>query len=186
MRIAVSQREIVLQTAIGESLVFDGFERAWAKFLSGHNVVAVPNIVDINHLEFDCLLLTGGPDSISRHLTENALYVAAYKRNLPIIGVCHGAFAINDIAGGVNGTIEGHIGTKHMVTLDGQHHEVNSYHSQSIESLGDGFVATGHDEHGNIEAFQHQSRPIYGIVWHPERQEIAVLPQAVRQLLACD
>jgi gamma-glutamyl-gamma-aminobutyrate hydrolase PuuD len=186
MKIAVSQREIILKNSIGDDLVFDGIERAWAKFLQGHDLVPVPNTVDIEHLDFDCLLLTGGPDSVARHLTENALYAVAYKRDLPIVGVCHGAFAINDIAGGVNGRVEGHIGTLHTVMLEGQLHEVNSYHSQSIESLGEDFLATGWDPDGTIEAFQHKTRPIYGIVWHPERQSTPVLPQAVRNLFQCD
>lgn len=183
MKIAISQREIVLQNAIGDSLVFDGIERSWAKFLTGHTIIAVPNIVDIDHLDFDCLLLTGGPDSVARHLTENALYAVAYQRELPIVGICHGAFVINDIAGGYNGTCQGHIGTTHCVTLDGQEYTVNSYHSQSIELLGDDFVATGHDEDGMIESFQHSTRPIYGIVWHPERMDQPVVPDVVKQLL---
>lgn len=184
MKIAISQREIVLQNAIGDSLVFDGIERAWAKFLIGHDLVAVPNIVDdLEKLEFDCLVLTGGPDSIARHLTENALYALAFTRGLPIVGICHGAFAINDIAGGYNGTCQGHIGTTHCVTVDEQDYMVNSYHSQSIEILGDDFVATGIDKDGNIEAFQHSTLPIYGIVWHPERMTNPVLPNNVRKLL---
>lgn len=165
------------------TLVFDGIERNWAKFLAGHDIVAVPNVVDVDHLEFDCVLLTGGPDSLARHQTENALYALAWQRGLPVIGICHGAFAINDIAGGVNGTCEGHAGTTHTIVMEGQSHTVNSYHSQSIETLGKDFEATARDQQGHIEAFQHQSRPVYGIVWHPERQEQAVLPTTVKKLL---
>jgi len=183
MKIAISQREIILQNPQGMTLVFDGLERSWAKFLSGHTIVAVPNVIDIDHLEFDCLLLTGGPDSVARHLTENALYAAAYKRGLPIVGICHGAFAINDIAGGINGNCEGHAGTTHPVTVDGKIRIVNSYHSQSIETLGNEFVATGIDEDGTIESFKHNTKPIYGIVWHPERMDDPVMPSDVRTLL---
>jgi hypothetical protein len=53
MKIAVSQREIILQNPQGMPLVFDGVERNWAQFLAGHGIVAVPNVVDIDHLEFD-------------------------------------------------------------------------------------------------------------------------------------
>ena len=183
MKIAVSQREIILQNPQGMTLVFDGVERNWANFLHGHTIVAVPNVVDIDHLEFDCLLLTGGPDSVARHLTENALYATAYTRNLPIVGICHGAFAINDIAGGTNGTCAGHAGTEHPVTVDGKIRMVNSYHSQSIKTLGSDFISIARDDYGNIEAFQHKSRPIYGIVWHPERMNDPVLPDPVKALL---
>jgi len=183
MKIAVSQREIVLQNAQGMALVFDGIERNWAEFLKGHEIVTVPNVIDIDHLEFDCLLLTGGPDSVARHLTENALYAVAYTRGLPIVGICHGAFAINDIAGGINGTVEGHAGTTHPITVDGKIRMVNSYHSQSIKTLGSDFISTARDDSGNIEAFQHIRRPIYGIVWHPERMDDPVLPDPVKALL---
>ena len=180
MKIAISQREILLQNPQGMTLVFDGLERNWANFLPGHTIVAVPNVVDIDHLEFDCLLLTGGPDSVARHLTENALYALAYRRELPIIGVCHGAFAINDIAGGVNGQCQGHAGTTHRVTVDGKNYIVNSYHTQSIETLGKDFIATGIDEDSIIESFKHKTRPIYGIVWHPERMDDPVIPVEVK------
>jgi putative glutamine amidotransferase len=184
MKIAVSQREIILKNAMGMELVFDGVERNWAKFLNGHEIVAVPNVVNVDHLEFDCLLLTGGPDSVARHLTENALYALAYQRGLPIVGVCHGAFAINDIAGGFNGIVDGHEGTQHAVTVDGKMRMVNSYHSQLIETLGPDFIATAHDEAGTIEAFQHVTRPIYGIVWHPERMDHPIVPDVVKKLLS--
>jgi len=183
MKIAVSQREIILQNSQGMALVFDGVERNWAEFLKGHEIVAVPNVIDIDHLEFDCLLLTGGPDSVARHLTENALYAVAYTRGLPIVGVCHGAFAINDIAGGINGTIAGHAGTEHQVIMDGKIYTVNSYHSQCIQTLGEDFISTARDHNGTVEAFQHRSRPIYGIVWHPERMSDPVLPDPVKTLL---
>jgi len=186
MKIAVSQREIVLKNSVGESLVFDGIERAWARFLSKHELMPVANVVDIQHVDFDCLLLTGGPDSVARHLTENALYAMAFKQGKPIVGVCHGAFVINDLAGGTNGTCQGHIGTSHKVLLDGKHYQVNSYHSQSIDKLGKDFFATGIAEDGSIESFQHATREIYGIVWHPERQDDAVLPKQVEQLLSCN
>ena len=80
--------------------------------------------------------------------------------------------------------MEGHAGTEHPVTFDGQIHMVNSYHTQSIQTLGQDFVSIARDNTGGIEAFQHNTRPIYGIVWHPERQVVPVLPAVVRQLLA--
>lgn len=162
----------------------DGLERAWATFLVGHELVPVLNTIDMIDHEFDCLMLTGGPDSIARNLTENALYALAYQRGSPIVGICHGAFAINDIAGGRNGVIQGHVGSTHTITLEGQEHVVNSYHGQSIEALAGDFVATGFALDGTIESFQHQTRPIYGILWHPERMDDPVLPSAVKTLLS--
>ena len=60
---------------------------------------------------------------------------------------------------------------------------VRCYHTQSIEKLPAEFVAIAHDKQGNIEAFKHVSRPIYGILWHPERMKNPVLPTEVKKLL---
>jgi putative glutamine amidotransferase len=184
MKIAISQREIILQNAIGNSLVFDGLERVWAKFLAGHEIVPIPNVINIDFLEFDCLVLTGGADSVARHLTENALYKLALDHSIPIVGICHGAFVINDLSGGINGYCKGHIGTTHTIRLDNQEYVVNSYHSQSISSLGKDFVVTSRSTDNEIESFKHTNLPIYGIVWHPERMDNPILPNNVRKLLS--
>lgn len=185
MRIAISQREIILENSVGESLMFDGLERAWHSFLRGHNVIPVPNTVKFNpdHLDFDCLIISGGPDSVARHYSENALYALARERGIPVIGVCHGAFVINDIEGGENGNTVGHIGTNHFVNIGGVSHMVNSYHSQCILALPVGFHETARDHNGGIEAFEHDTLPIYGIVWHPERMAVPVLTPVVENLL---
>ena len=185
MRIALSQREIILENSVGESYTFDGVERAWHTFLKGHHVMPIPNTVKFNpdHLDFDCLILTGGPDSVARHYSENALYALAKQRGIPIIGVCHGAFAINDIEGGENSNIIGHIGTNHFVNIDGVSHMVNSYHSQCILAVPLDFQVVARDHDGNIEAFEHKELPIYGIVWHPERMAVPVLTPSVDALL---
>jgi gamma-glutamyl-gamma-aminobutyrate hydrolase PuuD len=34
-----------------------------------------------------------------------------------------------------------------------------------------------------IEAFRHKNRKVWGIVWHPERMEKAVLPNDLRSFI---
>jgi putative glutamine amidotransferase len=186
MKIAISQREIVLANSVGERLVFDGIERAWYTFLADHELITIPNTVNLPYigiLDFDCLLLTGGPDSQARHLTENMLYAVALERNVPILGICHGAFAVNDLSGGINGRVTGHEHGQHAVVMDDIAWSVNSHHSQSIAKLGPGMITTAIDLDGNIEAFEHETKPIYGIVWHPERMMQPILPTSVSRLL---
>lgn len=166
--------------------MFDAVERAWAKFLAGHELIPVFNIIDVGRYNFDCLVLTGGPDSVARNQTENALYALAYQRELPIVGFCHGAFAINDIAGGRNGRVDGHVGVDHTIILESQEYLVNSFHGQSIEQLAENFEATGFALDGTIESFRHQDRAIYGILWHPERMINPVLPSDVKTLFGND
>lgn len=180
MRILISQRDVRIPPSF---FTFDALERSWYNFFSEHQLIPVPNLGSIDrNIEFDCLVLTGGPDSLERHKTENLLYAHAFDLNKPIVGFCHGAFAINDLTGGKNGYIEGHVQTEHEITMEDKTFIVNSYHGQSIERLGLNMESVAVDSEGIIEAFRHISRPIYGVVWHPERMHNVVLPSDVSAL----
>ena len=165
----------------------DCLERAWYHLLAGNEIIVAPNIPNYHwdDIEYDCLILTGGNDSVARNLTENHLYQQAELANKPIIGFCHGAFAVNDLAGGINDYFgdDSHVGTNHQILMEDKTWIVNSYHSQYIAKLGPGFEALAVDNDGYPEAFRHIFKPIYGAVWHPERQELPVLPRAIADLL---
>jgi gamma-glutamyl-gamma-aminobutyrate hydrolase PuuD len=180
MKILISQIEYVRPS---RNFVFDALERVYYDFLVGHELVVAPNINKVVHNDYDCLVLTGGPDSVSRNSTENLLYADAIEKGKPVVGICHGAFAINDICKGINGHVEGHVDASIKINMEGQEHVVKCFHSQSIEKLAEDFVATAHDEQGTIEAFKHKTLPVYGIVWHPERMDVPVLPTEVKKLL---
>ena len=176
MRILISQAESKSPPFF---FIHDSLERSWYHFFAGHTLIPAPNIpsFDFGNIEWDCLVFTGGNDSVSRHLTENRLYQMAEINNRPIIGFCHGAFAVNDLAGGINGPIDGHVGQEHLVEMAGKTHCVNSYHSQNIAVLAPGFQSLAQDPHGNVEAFRHVFKPIWGVVWHPERMDQPLLPE---------
>ena len=181
MRILISQRDVRIPPSF---FLFDALERSWYNLLSKHQLIPVPNLGKIDEsIDFDCLVLTGGPDSIERHITEDLLFHHALKLGKPIVGVCHGAFAVNDLTGGVNGKVEGHVGEDHEIIMDNGIHMVNSYHGQSIQTLGLDMRAVAWDLESNIEAFEHKQLPIYGIVWHPERMKTPILPSDVSTLL---
>ena len=180
MKILISQIEYVRPP---RDFVFDALERSYYQFLQGHEILPVPNIITVPDIDYDCLILTGGPDSVARNQTENLLYADAIKKGKPVVGICHGAFAINDICKGINGHVEGHVDANIKINMEGLEHVVKCFHSQSIEKLAEDFVAIAHDEQGTIEAFKHKTRPVYGIVWHPERMDVPVLPTEVKKLL---
>ena len=46
---------------------------------------------------------------------------------------------------------------------------VNTLHHQAVNRLGAGLHATAWSESGIIEAVEHDSLPILGVQWHPER-----------------
>jgi len=118
-----------------------------------------------------------------RHTTEDLLFHHANKLGKPIVGICHGAFAVNDLTGGTNGYIDDHTNTSHAISMEGGIHLVNSYHSQNIATLGADMIPTAFDSDNNPEAFQHSTKPIYGVVWHPERMKDPILPKDVKDLL---
>ena len=56
--------------------------------------------------------------------------------------------------------------------LYGESMEVNSYHHQALDKLGEGLEAIAWGEsngHTFIEAVQHETLPIWSVQWHPER-----------------
>lgn len=176
MKILISQRDIRIPP---NNFVFDALERSWYTFFKGHFLLPHPNTIEIDTtIDFDCLVISGGPDSVERHLTENNLFAHALAQHKPIFGVCHGAFAVNDLTGGVNGRVTGHEYGEHTVVLEGSEVTVNSYHGQSIAQLGADMQAVAIDLDGNIESFEHKTLPIYGVVWHPERMINPVIPVA--------
>lgn len=102
----------------------------------------------------------------------------------PILGICRGLQILNIVFGG---TLKQHISghskispdadhvhathTDHPLLLDlyGAEFPVNSAHHQVIDQLGCGLKAIQWSEDGYIEAAMHNTRPILGLQWHPER-----------------
>ncbi len=106
----------------------------------------------------------------------------------PILGICRGHQILNVYFGG---TMYQHIPTadKHSSTegIDkvhvvecgenspwrdsyGEIFSVNSSHHQAVKDLGEGFLISLTSENGQvIEGIEHESLPIFGVQWHPER-----------------
>ena len=53
----------------------------------------------------------------------------------------------------------------------GREPTVNSCHHQAVKTLGTGLCATASASDGVIEAIEHESLPVFGVQWHPERDE---------------
>jgi putative glutamine amidotransferase len=158
----------------------------------------------------DGVLFTGGEDvdparygaaphpalgtvSAERDCTELALFAAARRRGLPILGICRGIQLVNVAMGGTlwqdlpserPGVVDHDPGTgrdvrSHRVRLEPDSraaHAVattdlraNSMHHQAVRDLGPGLVATGWAEDGLVEAVETRDGPwLLAVQWHPE------------------
>jgi len=120
----------------------------------------------------DGIILTGGNDvgtCIDRDITEAILIRYAIKNELPLIGICRGMQMLGVYAGAELVEVNHHVRTRHFLT--GKYtHEVNSYHTNSLVHLPDEFIVSATSEDGVIEAIKHRVLPLYGWMWHPERE----------------
>ena len=106
----------------------------------------------------------------------------------PVMGICRGHQLLNVYFGGSlyqhidnveEHRVEGTVAKTHKVTatkgsicydLYGDEFIVNSIHHQAVKELGAGLRVTMISEDGKtVEAFEHESLPIFGVQWHPER-----------------
>jgi putative glutamine amidotransferase len=67
--------------------------------------------------------------------------------------------------------------------MEGETLLVNSYHGSNILTVGKEYEVIATDLDGNVEAFKHTTKSIWGIVWHPERMLVPVLPKELHSIL---
>jgi len=110
------------------------------------------------------------------HFELNLIKWSLYS-NVPIFGVCRGMQIINHYYGGSLKSVNDHVATRHTVTFCGRlskesSREVNSFHNWSIANadLGEHLEPLALADDDTIEAFQHSSSRVAGIMWHPERE----------------
>jgi putative glutamine amidotransferase len=176
MKIAITQRQLSIN-----GIAYDCLEQGWYRLLSDHEIVPVPNISRFD-IDADMLILSGGNSSEDRYRTELACCRWADDNNIPVLGVCHGAFFLNFVYNGVNHSIEQHQNTQHDIIMDGEIYNVNSYHTMGIYELSTDLEAIAYAK-DDIEAFKHKTKDIWGLVWHPERMAVPVLPTDLKELL---
>ena len=124
----------------------------------------------------------------ARDEAEWKLIDAFLQAGKPVFGICRGCQVLNVYFGG---SLHQDIETKARHRLDpklpylihsvesadpwlvamyGKSFEVNSCHHQAVDRLGDGLrlIATCPDD-GIVEAFTHESLPVFAVQWHPEK-----------------
>jgi len=169
------------------NVAYDCLEHGWYNLLSSHTLFNIANNPEQDFAklieDLDLIIFTGGDASPKRFLTEVRLLTECYKQNKSILGVCHGAFFINQLEDGTNEECDGHHNTEHTVTMYGEQYTVNSFHSNKITKVNNNFDVVATTPDGDIEAFKHKTRAVWGIVWHPERMKHPVLPDDLKFIL---
>lgn len=133
-----------------------------------------------------------GPTHPELDRFEMALVREADRIDMPVLGICRGAQALNVARGGtlvqhlpeLDGAIEHRQGqpgeqvthdvlvardSRLAVSLGGTHIQVNSFHHQAVRRLGQGLRAVGYSADGFIEAIEAPGRSfLVGVQWHAE------------------
>ncbi len=133
-----------------------------------------------------------GPTEPQLDAFEIGLVRAADKRELPILAICRGMQVLNVARGGTlhqhlpevvgesishRQRLAGHVPT-HPVTVSpdsrlgqivGSTCQVNSFHHQGIDRLGEGLAQTGCAADGTVESVEGEGRDfVIGVQWHAE------------------
>ncbi|MCQ2529649.1 MAG: gamma-glutamyl-gamma-aminobutyrate hydrolase family protein [Lachnospiraceae bacterium] len=159
-----------------------------AEDLSTYDALLLPGGADIYPSRYNEEI--DGSVGIDEELDEGQfqlmdLFVKAKK---PVFGICRGCQLINVYFGGSmiqhipvadeHKAIAKGVDNQHFVksvagseieALYGTFFKVNSSHHQGCKEIGKGLKVTLWSEDGIVEALEHESLPVAGVQWHPER-----------------
>ncbi len=171
----------------------------------GHDVAVIQDYLH----KLDGIVLTGGdlkspppefenglhkavdPKSYPRQAVEFVLIQEAYKRDIPLLGICAGMQDMNVALGGsiqnlkeagktlIEHRVENREEVQHQITVVSKsmlhyivkkkNFGVNSNHRQGIHLLSDKLVVTARAPDDVIEAFEAPHKIFFmGVMWHPE------------------
>ena len=170
----------------------DSLSHDWAQFLEEIDIVPIliPNTISninefLENLDLDGLILSGGDnigDTPKRDKTELEITNYCINKKLPILGVCRGMQILNSFFQGnvTSNNTDSHVRKSHFIKivddklkLSNNKYSVNSFHENLIhkKSLGQNLkIFAISDFDNSIEGFFHESLPIVGVMWHPERE----------------
>ncbi len=124
------------------------------------------------------------PPDRERDALELSLLAQFTAAGKPILGICRGMQMLNLFFGGTliqdlagHRQREGRDQTHSVCTVPGSHlyglygseMRVNSAHHQAVSRPGKGLNIAQRASDGVIEAVEHETLPIVGVQWHPER-----------------
>jgi putative glutamine amidotransferase len=140
-----------------------------------NNITLVKKI--IKNVKVSGIILSSGGDVLKKDIrydTEILLLNYAKRNDIPLLGICRGAQAINIYFGGRIKPIPNHVRKKHTLKSDLTNKKkikTNCYHDYGIkiDYLSKNLHVLGTSSDDSIELFKHKSKKIIGMMWHPER-----------------
>ncbi len=192
--VLVSQR-LVGNTGYPE--VREALDVQWGKFLSACGLLPVPVAAGIPAAAYfenfkPCgVLLTGGNDlgvfapqdplSLERDRVEKDLIEAAFKNQVPVLGICRGMQMLAHYFGCPIEREPGHVTPSHEVVVEPAtllsrvwaktKLDANSFHNYCVTDIQGGLKPAARHADGTIEAFELRDKKVYALMWHPERVE---------------
>ena len=173
----------------------DCLDQRWTPFAHSLGFIAVPlpNLATpadiINAIKPAAIILSGGHSiakldpaasdiSPARDQFEQELLQLAIENNIPVLGICRGMQLINMFLSGELAKVSEHVACRHQIDFIDKNmpfnaREVNSFHHWGIEKsqLAKSLIPFALAQDKTIEGFYHNSLPIAGIMWHPEREQ---------------
>lgn len=180
--IAVTQRYIHVD---GTKEDRDSLDRRWYGFLekAGLLPLILPNDVTLSEallkrVEIEGILLSGGGniaalggEDTDRDDVERFLIEKSIKEEISLLGVCRGMQKIQSYFGVPFKRVAGHVMPVQDIMVNGQMCPVNSYHDFGATETVDVLSVWAKSSDNVIKAVRHETYPIEGIMWHPERIE---------------
>ncbi|MCF1484086.1 MULTISPECIES: gamma-glutamyl-gamma-aminobutyrate hydrolase family protein [Rhizobium/Agrobacterium group] len=181
--VAITMRDAVLPERNEHR---DCLETGWWTFLEACEFVPVclPNHLGQAEFILDSgilsgVILSGGGNvarspehALARDRVEDIVLDRAKEKGLPVLGVCRGLQKLCHAFGGTLVERAGHTVTKHRIAGNWGERCVNSYHDYGIDEVPSQCHVLAEAEDGSPEWLAHDSLPVSGIMWHPERNVV--------------
>lgn len=141
---------------------------------------AMPLEVYVKEFALEGVILSGGNDlndfvssplNKKRDAYEKEILRYAKQHAFPLLGVCRGAQMIAYEGGSLLEFCEGHVGRHEIFWEEGGDEIIGSEHQLAIRELGAGLIPLARSCEGLVEAFRGEEAPLFGMMWHPERQD---------------
>ncbi|TFY89672.1 aminodeoxychorismate synthase component I [Pseudomonas nabeulensis] len=162
---------------------FDSFTHNIAQYLyevTGFCIDIVSNTTAYDELkieQYDAVVLSPGPGHPGKYMDFGVCGKVVLQSPVPLLGICLGHQGIAQFLGGRVGHAPKPVhGYRSTITHSGsglfrdlpEHFEVVRYHSLACIHLPQELRCTAWTEDGVVMAIEHNSRPIWGVQFHPE------------------